>query len=356
MDEHLLVIIKLGGAALTDKRAYRHLKESNLATVAADISAVWRPLQHKPHRHLAIVHGAGSFGHQDVHAAHLIGAKLDARASAATSLGLARTRASLTLLHAAVLDALVREDISVATVASWPHGDGVAENTLATIERGLVPVLHGDVVIDAATGVLSVLSGDELVSRLADAWLATCTTASTSPALPPRVVIYFVTGAAGVFTAPPERAELSPRIIRSVLVPRRRGSDVDTPLQEPRWFDGDGRPIAGGEVNDVSGRTSVIDVSGGIVAKLGCAVDIVRRHSRATVAIIGEAALHDALDAAFNTENQADLVASFAPRRLEGPAAAVPGTLVIRDTCAQLEPLQVAWAGRPGLPLIARAE
>ena len=56
-----LVIIKVGGSVITDKKSSEpKLNENNLEIFARDVSKIFR----KKSARLIICHGAGSYGHQ----------------------------------------------------------------------------------------------------------------------------------------------------------------------------------------------------------------------------------------------------------------------------------------------------
>lgn len=281
-----LLVVKLGGAALTDKTAYRTLRPVD--DLVAAVAAAWRG---RGRARFVLVHGAGSFGHHDVLAARLRGAVLGdgsggEASDARVALGVAVTRASLATLHAHVLRALTAAGVPAVTVPTFPHGDGVVSAAAEALSHGLVPVLHGDVVIDRGTGAVRVLSGDALVALLLDGWLALGPpplATAAGPAPPVRLRAVFVTGADGVFSAPPARLELRPRLIADVLVGADDGvvlADVDgRVLQRPPAGGGDGSVECGGDGD------GGVDVSGGMTEKLRVAVDTVRRHGRRLVAV-----------------------------------------------------------------------
>lgn len=153
-----LYVVKLGGAALTDKAAYRELRAWPLAALAGAVGAAAASIAATcPSSALVLIHGAGSFGHLEARVHGLNAAHpADGQQS---PLGVALCRASLALLHAAVLDALVRVGVPAATVPVFPHGGeergggggggarGYVAAAAALLDEGFVPVLHGDPVL-----------------------------------------------------------------------------------------------------------------------------------------------------------------------------------------------------------------
>lgn len=155
----MLTILKIGGSVITDKSAAEgatRMKE--IKRVASEITGF--------SGQLVIVHGAGSFGHPQ--------AKRYALGTGFSSEGLINTHRSVKTLNMIFTDALVNAGIPAFPV--HPLGSMVLENgrirsaELAPLKillaRGMVPVLHGDVVADTALGA-SVLSGDQIVTYLA---------------------------------------------------------------------------------------------------------------------------------------------------------------------------------------------
>lgn len=156
-----LVILKLGGSVITDKGADAGVvRETELLRIAREVSEY--------RGKLIVVHGAGSFGH-----------------TYAKKYGLDRqfdpeggivTHQSVKKLSEAVVNSLNR--FGIRAVAVHPMGCTVCkngriesmylENLRLMLENGLVPVLHGDVVMDSEIGGC-VLSGDQIVSYLAKA-------------------------------------------------------------------------------------------------------------------------------------------------------------------------------------------
>ena len=154
-----VLVIKIGGAVLTDKAKYRTLRP--LDDVLHAITSAWHA---RGSSHLIIVHGAGSFGHHDVRTAALKGATLDgASGSCRVALGVATTRASLALLHAELLSRLTSAGVPAITIPMFPYGLQCSAGISAALRWGLVPVLHGDIAVDERSGEIHVLSGDLLI-------------------------------------------------------------------------------------------------------------------------------------------------------------------------------------------------
>lgn len=187
----MLAILKMGGAAITDKAAYEEAKEEAIWKLAY---AAAQALEKDRHLQLIIVHGAGSFGHPHV-IRHRVGRGVRTSKQA---YGFCMVRNSCDRLSAAVMKELL--DAGVPAVLLPTGAIAVQRNKRISrfnlglvrqaLKLGLVPVLRGDMVLDEALGA-SVCSGDQVVSYL-------CSHLSVSRAV-------FATDVDGVFTADPKK-------------------------------------------------------------------------------------------------------------------------------------------------------
>ena len=218
------LLIKLGGSAITQKSTLETLDEASLAAIVEMVTAL--PAGGR----IVIVHGAGSFGHFQAkeYGTHL---GTEGVAPQRWREGVARTRASVTYLNTLVVRALASAGVpavglpafaagwetDAAAAAAGPQGACSSTGGVARVRRvlgmGLVPVLHGDVVADAAQGV-AVLSGDTIVAELARA-------------LRPRACV-FLSNTAGVLERPPAVGP-RPALLRELLVDGASGA-VDCPF------------------------------------------------------------------------------------------------------------------------------
>ena len=161
-----LVVLKLGGSVITDKDSPETVDDEALHRVLDAITAAYK----KDDVRLVVVHGGGSFGH--VHAAEHGVSTTDGThdAAAATAIHGAMKR-----LNGVVVDRLQGRNVSAVpvhplSVAARDDEGALALPATATaglLDEGFVPVLHGDVIAHAGEGV-TVLSGDEIVTSLAD--------------------------------------------------------------------------------------------------------------------------------------------------------------------------------------------
>lgn len=163
------VLIKLGGAAITHKGQLETLDGEVLQACALHLARLHAELGPR----IVVVHGAGSFGHQQAAASGV--ARGGLATSAAVRHGFAATRASVTKLNAVVVAALLAAGlpaVGLSPCGSWSCSNRVlaadgADAVAALLAAGLVPVLHGDAVLDAALGC-TILSGDLIITRLTE--------------------------------------------------------------------------------------------------------------------------------------------------------------------------------------------
>ncbi len=158
------VLLKLGGSVLTKKGGPGIVRQENLALISREIAG---------HRRvpLLIVHGAGSCGHPEAHRFRLMeGLTVE------TLEGVFITHRAVSRLNSIVVTALREQGIEA--IGIHPLDSCYAENgRIVSMEcrhiremlcRGIVPVLHGDVVMDGMKGA-TIVSGDQLVSYLGHA-------------------------------------------------------------------------------------------------------------------------------------------------------------------------------------------
>lgn len=157
-------ILKLGGSVITDKTADCAVNRGQLEQVAAAIAA--------SRRHgIVVIHGAGSCGHPEAKRY-----RLDAGAQAGETEGIFVTHRAVSSLNDEVVRVL--REKGVQAVGVHPLHAGIADNgkllqfetrhisTMLALE--MVPVIHGDVVMDLSRGAC-IVSGDQLVRYLATA-------------------------------------------------------------------------------------------------------------------------------------------------------------------------------------------
>uniref|UniRef100_A0A7S4UZI1 Aspartate/glutamate/uridylate kinase domain-containing protein n=1 Tax=Alexandrium monilatum TaxID=311494 RepID=A0A7S4UZI1_9DINO len=166
--------------------------------------------------------------------------------------GFAKTRLSVTTLNKHVVTALISQGLPAVAISPCPFVGTVKKKLpdsqlsssatfgiVGLLKRGLVPVVHGDAVLDMAQGA-AILSGD--------VWMVEfCKELVAKSAV-------FVTDVDGVFTRPP--SEPGAELVREILVDMKTGEL---------------------ELTGVSMNTASHDVTGGLKAKLESAAEVLVR-------------------------------------------------------------------------------
>lgn len=249
-----LVFLKLGGSLITDKRRAETPRADVLARLAGEIAAAQADL---PHMRLVIGHGSGSFG-------HVVGRKYGTRQGVSTAegwYGYAATGDAAARLNRLVTGALLTAGVpawSIQPGASLRAQDGrllpssaqtLADTLSAALDRGMTPVVFGDVVLDEVRGG-TIASTEEVFDVL---------THTLAPALAPSRMI-LAGEVDGVFTADPQ------------LDPAAQPVAAITPAS------------LAGLVQSLGGSHGV-DVTGGMVAKVSQAVALVARRPDLTITL-----------------------------------------------------------------------
>ena len=190
--------MKLGGSVLPDKAQYRMPRPDVLARLAQELAHAQGPL--------AVVHGAGSYGHVLARRHGLAEGGGDPAAAA-------RVHADVRQLQSLVCGALQDAGLHALALSTSDLGlDGIPPRARDALALGFVPVAPGDVVLDAQQR-WRILSGDVLMVALAKA-------------LKPQRAV-FVTDVDGIHDTWP-RGRLLPRIgpNDSPFAGDARGADV----------------------------------------------------------------------------------------------------------------------------------
>jgi len=234
-----LILVKLGGSALTDKSSFESLKHGELSAIANDLKDA-----HDGGSSLVVVHGAGSFGHHHAKRFNLsTGGCPDTWVE-----GVSKTLRSVTKLNQHVLKALHSNRL-VTTVGINPFPDGIDFLQVESIvARGFLPVLHGTIVLTGGQSRCRVLSGDTILSLLTRSFGESNKYTVHS--------CVFLTDVDGVYDKNPKLYS-DAKIVNSIRVGR------------------DGRP----KKLHVTAREArgVEDVTGGILSKLSSAFEIASR-------------------------------------------------------------------------------
>ena len=264
-----LIVVKMGGSAITVKNKLETLNATTLDATAKQIA-----LAKEGGVDLALLHGAGSFGHFQARK-YLIS---KGNSHPDWAFGFADTRRAVTTLNHEVVKRLVGCEVPAVGVSPFPScwtskkgvlgSPGSMGATKEILEAGLVPVIHGDAVLDKTQGS-SIVSGDLILETL-------CSDLKPTSAV-------FLTDVPGVFTKPP--TEPGAELISEIIV------SPDGTCKLPEM------------------STAEHDVTGGVAAKL-----------RAAAAIAGGGTPVCIVQA-----GSADALAALAGRRPDG------GTVIMRE-------------------------
>jgi len=167
----MIAVLKIGGSVITDKTCAETPRLEVMERIAGELSA-WEG-------GLVLVHGAGSYGHPQVKdnggmAVIVRGDETAREAALRHARFIDIVHSSVAKLNALFVDILCQAGVPAVgfhplEIALQERGRLISLDTgvvSLALERGFVPVLHGDVVFDRAIGV-SVLSGDQLTPFLA---------------------------------------------------------------------------------------------------------------------------------------------------------------------------------------------
>jgi isopentenyl phosphate kinase len=158
-----LTILKLGGSVITEKNKPMTENKSHIERLAKEIS-----LSKK--EDIILVHGGGSYGHP-LAKEYDIGVH---NSGIRQTKGVCITNHAMSKLNNILIETLLNNGVSAKTISPsnfvYTKKGEIKFADLSFIkrflERGIVPVLHGDPVIDEFKG-FSILSGDSIANYIA---------------------------------------------------------------------------------------------------------------------------------------------------------------------------------------------
>lgn len=194
----MLVFVKLGGSLITDKTRPATPRPEVIRRLARELR---QALEARPDLHLVLGHGSGSFG-------HVLGREYNLRVGIRNSRGwegYARTAAIAARLNHIVADICLQEGLLVVSLfpsaSAWCHDGELIHLDMrplrVLLEKGLVPLVRGDVALDEVRGG-TIVSTEEVFAYLARRGLGV-----TPPRYPDRILL--VGEVAGVYTRDPHR-------------------------------------------------------------------------------------------------------------------------------------------------------
>lgn len=157
-----LIILKIGGSVITEKGSISRARDAEIDRVSNEIALFKKDSDSQ----IILVHGAGSFGHPQA-MKYRLNEGFDAE-------GVYLTHVSVKALNSRVIESL--NSAGAHALPVHPLSSCVLENgkiidfqlgqIRVMLEKGIIPVLHGDMVMDRIKGA-SVLSGDKIIPYLA---------------------------------------------------------------------------------------------------------------------------------------------------------------------------------------------
>ena len=165
LDEDSIVVIKLGGSLLTNKRKPETARRKEIARLAEEISKARK----KTGRRVILSHGSGSFGHVAAEKFRLTEGFVDPSQRVGASI----TQASAARLNRIIVQALidagespfVLAPSSFLTARLGRPVKGDTEGLKLALSRDLLPVVYGDVLLDSDLGV-SIASTEAVLTYL----------------------------------------------------------------------------------------------------------------------------------------------------------------------------------------------
>ncbi len=206
-----MILIKLGGSVITDKSQYKKFNKEQTARLCREIAESGRSVM--------IVHGAGSYGHVLAKRYAIQNGLVDfAQVSPAAMVH--HDAMELGLLITSELMAVGIPAASLSPGSCFVMDEGrLVVNDDEVIRRmshvGIMPVTHGDVVMDRQKG-FAIVSGDELMEVMARIFN------------PERIV--FVSDIDGLYDSNPKEnpeARMIPEVTQEILDGVSSDEDVD---------------------------------------------------------------------------------------------------------------------------------
>ena len=164
-----MIILKIGGSILTNKDAVSEVDTKSLKRIASEIKSSLD----NSFKELIIVQGAGSFGHPPAKK-YKIGEKFDESEYPQKRIGFCETQNAVKKLNMYICEAFIDEGLPVVAIpaSSFMRAtnkritDGNLDSFKRYLEKGFIPVIYGDVVLDDELEIC-VISGDQLIQYLA---------------------------------------------------------------------------------------------------------------------------------------------------------------------------------------------
>ncbi len=166
----MLIILKLGGSILSNKNIPYSVNWDNLDRISREIkNALDYYKRHNKDIKLILVHGGGSFGHPV--AKKYLKIENDKKTFVNMKKGFWEIQRAMRRFNNIIIDTLQSYDIPAVSIQPSSFvvfGEKLIFDTSAIremIKRDLIPVVHGDIVVDDNNNY-KILSGDDIVPYL----------------------------------------------------------------------------------------------------------------------------------------------------------------------------------------------
>ncbi|KAK4517363.1 uncharacterized protein ATC70_000698 [Mucor velutinosus] len=285
-----IVIVKLGGAAITNKKGICELApENDLSILLDQVAAAYEILKGAGHQ-LILVHGAGSFGHPQAVKYNLKSGWSSSSSTGTLSnmpnanylKGYSHIRNCLQALCQAIASKLEARHVPTLTMSPIDYIETVncedtptsafaamADRVKRYLSLGFVPVLHGDAVLDQIRGC-TILSGDIIMYQL-------------TRLLPQVCRCVFITDVRGIYKLDPKlRPEQENALIQYIKVSAATADDHLSSDQLQQHHQND--------------KMAVADVTGGMQGKVKWAKKIVSHSQQDLDTVICKWGTDEALD------------------------------------------------------------
>lgn len=230
-------MIKIGGGSITDPSVPRKALRGEISRLLAEIYDA----QKEEGFDVIIGHGSGSFGHVTAHEYSVAEGLINDRSVKGALL----TKVVASELNFIVIDEAVK--LGMPVFPFFPSSFAFAENRRLSggfvdhirvaLEKGFIPIVHGDVVIDTKQGVC-IASTEEVLRFI-------------SERIPPKMIV-LATDVDGVYDKDPNSAK------GAKLISLVNSSNI-------------------GKVVSMAGGAKKIDVTGGMRTKISILYSIVKR-------------------------------------------------------------------------------
>lgn len=162
-----LILIKIGGGVITDKSVHYGLREDVLSRLAKEIGEARKELKDTD---LIIGNGAGSFAHFSAHKYRTTEGFINED----SPIGMGWVRHDAVKLNQIVFEQLLTANVpvfsfspsSLMSVSGGKTKQIFAESMVDALDKGIVPLVYGDVVVDSEKGC-DVYSTEKVFDELA---------------------------------------------------------------------------------------------------------------------------------------------------------------------------------------------